>query len=236
MRNLFFVSLAIAASTVFAVSAFGQGNIPSLINGGVLNGKATSLPKPEYPELAKAAGIEGAISVEVLVDENGNVEMAAAAKDESDNNELSTEKTDAKAALREAARQAALEAKFAPTRLNGVPVKVKGIIVYNFRQGEASADRSMPGSVKVLNDKAIELPNPEYPSAAQAVRASGIVKVQVTIDETGTVIEAKVLSGHALLQSAAVEAARLAKFAPGKEGTKIIGVLTYNFVLPDKKP
>jgi TonB family protein len=57
--------------------------------------------------------------------------------------------------------------------------------------------------------------------------------VEVTIDENGNVISAKAVSGHPLLQSAAVAAARLAKFKPtlleGKP-VKVIGVIVYSFV------
>ena len=87
----------------------------------------------------------------------------------------------------------------------------------------------------VLNGKAISKPEPPYPALAKAARASGTVTVQVTVDETGKVVAAKAVSGHPLLQSAAVAAARQATFTPtllsGKP-VKVTGVLTYNFVLP----
>jgi len=92
-----------------------------------------------------------------------------------------------------------------------------------------------PISGGVLNGKAISKPEPPYPSLAKAARASGTVTVQVTVDETGNVIAAKAVSGHPLLQSAAVAAARQAKFTPtilGGAPVKVTGVLTYNFVLP----
>ena len=46
--------------------------VPKQISGGVLNGKATSLPKPPYPPAARAVRASGAVSVQVLIDENGN--------------------------------------------------------------------------------------------------------------------------------------------------------------------
>ena len=97
----------------------------------------------------------------------------------------------------------------------------------------------LPGADKVgkadvqsggINSK----PQPVYPPIARAARAQGVVKVQVIVDEEGKVIAAQVVSGHPLLQAAAVKAAREALFAPtlldGKP-VKIAGVLTYNFVL-----
>lgn len=61
--------------------------------------------------------------------------------------------------------------------------------------------------------------------------------VEVTVDEEGYVISARAISGHPLLQQAAVKAARQARFAPTRlsgKPVKVRGVITYNFVLaPD---
>jgi TonB family protein len=92
-----------------------------------------------------------------------------------------------------------------------------------------------PISGGVLNGKAISLPKPPYPAIAKAAHASGTVIVQVTVDENGQVISAAAVSGHPLLQSSAVAAARQAKFSPTKlsgQPVKVTGVLTYNFVAP----
>jgi TonB family protein len=88
------------------------------ISGGVLNGKATSLPKPAYPPIAKQAHASGTVVVQVLVDEQGNVVTARAVSGHP--------------LLRGASEAAAREAKFSPTKLSGKPVKVSGVITYNF--------------------------------------------------------------------------------------------------------
>ena len=92
--------------------------VPKQISGGVLNGKAISLPKPPYPAAAKAVRASGSVTVQVLIDENGNVVSATAASGHP--------------LLRAAAVQAARGAKFSPTKLSGQPVKVSGVITYNF--------------------------------------------------------------------------------------------------------
>ena len=87
----------------------------------------------------------------------------------------------------------------------------------------------------VLNGKAINLVTPAYPPAAKAVRASGVVNVQVTIDEAGSVISASAVSGHPLLRAAAASAARGSRFSPtmlSGQPVKVTGVVTFNFVLP----
>jgi protein TonB len=93
--------------------------------------------------------------------------------------------------------------------------------------------RAAPISGGVLNGKAISLPKPSYPPIAKAAHASGTVVVQVLIDENGNVVSAHAVSGHPLLQGAAVGAARQAKFSPTKlsgQPVKVTGVIQYNFV------
>lgn len=91
---------------------------PKTVSGGVLNGKATSLPKPAYPPAAKAVRASGAVSVQVLISESGSVISASAVSGHP--------------LLRAAAVGAARGAKFSPTMLSGQPVKVSGVITYNF--------------------------------------------------------------------------------------------------------
>jgi TonB family protein len=85
---------------------------------GVLNGRALSLPKPSYPADARAAGVSGTVSVRVTIDETGKVLRACGIRGH--------------ALLVRQSEIAAYGAKFAPTLLKGVPVKVTGIINYNY--------------------------------------------------------------------------------------------------------
>ena len=85
----------------------------------------------------------------------------------------------------------------------------------------------------VLNNRAVQLPQPAYPPAALAVKAGGSVNVRVLIDEQGIVISASAASGHPLLRTAAADAAKKAKFAPtllSGQPVKVSGILVYNFV------
>jgi TonB family protein len=88
------------------------------VSAGVLNGKAISLPVPDYPAEAKAAGAEGVVVIQVLVDEQGNV---------TDARPISGPKL-----LQETSLIAARQAKFSPTLLSGEAVKVTGVLVFNF--------------------------------------------------------------------------------------------------------
>lgn len=88
------------------------------VSGGVLNGKAISLPKPNYTAAAKAVGAQGQVNVQVMIDEAGRVVSANAVSGHP--------------LLKPEAERAARNARFTPTTLTGVPVKVTGVIVYNF--------------------------------------------------------------------------------------------------------
>ncbi|MCC6328178.1 MAG: TonB family protein [Acidobacteria bacterium] len=240
-------SVLFAVSFVLSTAALilAQSDVPREINGGVLNGKAIKLPKPVYSEEARAAGMEGTVRVNVLIDELGNVISAeifggrlGRVTQSADGKTENVEMEPVNPLLADAARQAALAAKFSPTSLNGVPVKVKGMIVYNFaavKQPVATTGvKTISGGV--LNGKAVSLPLPPYPPAARAVRASGAVTVQVVIGESGEVISAQPVAGHPLLRAAAVEAARGAKFSPtllSGDPVKVSGVIIYNFAAPD---
>jgi TonB family protein len=106
------------------------------------------------------------------------------------------------------------------------------------KSGEAVAAKPgerAPVSGGALNSKALVLPLPEYPTIAAQAKAAGTVSVQILVDETGSVVIAHAISGHPLLQAAAVAAARQARFSPTSlmgEPVKVTGVLTYNFAAP----
>jgi protein TonB len=90
-----------------------------------------------------------------------------------------------------------------------------------------------PISGGVLNNKALSLPKPDIPAAAAGIE--GVVVVQVTIDEQGTVIEARPVSGPIPLQQLSANAALLARFTPTLllgEPVKVTGVIVYNFGRP----
>jgi TonB family protein len=88
------------------------------VSGGVLNGTAVSLPPPMYPEAAKRMRTQGVVTVDVILDETGKV--------------VSANSSSGPTILRDAAVQAALKARFSPTKLSGQPVKVSGVINYKF--------------------------------------------------------------------------------------------------------
>lgn len=99
-------------------SLSGASPMPKSISKGVLNGSALNLVKPAYPAEAREVRAGGAVNVQVTIDEQGRVVSAKAVSGHQ--------------ALRAAAEDAARASTFSPTMLEGIPVKVTGVIVYNF--------------------------------------------------------------------------------------------------------
>lgn len=85
---------------------------------GVIESKITHKVVPPYPELAKKARVSGIVTVQILLDEEGHV--------------LSAHATNGHPLLRGAAERAAAQTRFSPTLLSGQPVKVSGVITFNF--------------------------------------------------------------------------------------------------------
>jgi hypothetical protein len=92
--------------------------MPDMISGGVLNGKATNLARPAYPPAATTVNASGAVNVHVVIDHDGNV--------------FSAQAFSGHPLLKAASERAACSSTFSPTLLDGIPVRVTGVITYNF--------------------------------------------------------------------------------------------------------
>lgn len=104
-------------------ASFGSYNPTSdftsnTIWAGIIDNKAVSKPAPEYPPLARVKGIASTIAVAVVVDPSGRV--------------IAAEDISGHPLLREAAVEAAYQARFSPSKLTGVPLNVSGVLTYRF--------------------------------------------------------------------------------------------------------
>lgn len=91
---------------------------PVRLTSTLLASKIVSKPAPPYPAMAKQIGVQGSVTVQFLIDEQGHVVNAKA--------------TSGHPLLQAAAVQAAYKATFTPTVLSGKPTTVTGVITYNF--------------------------------------------------------------------------------------------------------
>ncbi len=97
-----------------------------------------------------------------------------------------------------------------------------------------TAKNNSPLAVGSLVSYATQKSNPVYPTAAKNMRMTGVVKVELMIDESGQVTEVQNTSGPAMLQRAATEAVKKWKFKPftrGGQATKATGFVNFNFSL-----
>lgn len=88
------------------------------VNAGVLNGRAVNLPTPAYPPTARQVRASGRVTVQVIVDEGGNV--------------LSAKATGGHPMLRAPAEAAARQSRFNPVKVGDRSVQVTGVVLYNF--------------------------------------------------------------------------------------------------------
>lgn len=187
------------------------------LNLPIVNGRASYLPKPVYPQKAAAFCVGGKVEVEVLIGEKGTViEAKAISGDE---------------LLQDSAVEAAKKAKFAPLLINTPAVKTRGIIVYNFDSFVKCFDLA-----KVVNKNALSIPKPKVVnlngSKYLQIKDEQNVTVRIIIDDSGKVIYAKAVSGHSMLRGACETSARNAKFAPTLINTRpfrIKALLIYKF-------
>jgi periplasmic protein TonB len=94
-------------------------SVPKVIKiSRVLNSQALALPRPNYPPIAKQTRTQGTVTVQVLIDETGKV--------------ISAKAVSGHPFLIPEAQRAAMQARFSPTIIGEQPVKVSGVITYNF--------------------------------------------------------------------------------------------------------
>ncbi|HYP00738.1 MAG TPA: energy transducer TonB, partial [Pyrinomonadaceae bacterium] len=105
-------------ATGSAVVVTSNGSKPINAGAAGLSGKAIKKIQPKYPPIAKAAGAQGPVSVQIVINEGGEVESAKAVAGHP--------------LLQQAAVDAAREGRFSPTKLSGNAVKVAGTISFVF--------------------------------------------------------------------------------------------------------
>ena len=197
-----------------AVSAQKKSNAEkeSPSYGGIINGRASYLPKPVYSEEAGRYCAEGKVEVEVLIRQDGTVKTAKAISGD----EL----------LQESSVAAAKHARFRNI-VDGPPIKIRGKLVYNFDH----FSRCIKGGI--VNKKAISIPKPVgvgnilHPSHLKLSK-DAIINVDIVIDEGGNVISARATSGHPSLRNVFERSASGAKFSPTNFGPlNVKAVLSY---------
>ena len=86
-------------------------------------------------------------------------------------------------------------------------------------------------SQQVQNDEIVRRAKtkvqPAYPDLARKMNIAGTVKIEVVVSPNGTVKDARVVGGHPVLASAALEAAKKWRFEPASVESS--GVIDFKF-------
>ena len=98
----------------------------------------------------------------------------------------------------------------------------------------AKAIDSSPLQIGSLIEYATDRVAPSYPAVAKTMRMTGVVKVEVLVNEDGSIAEVQNASGPSMLQRAATDAIKKWKFKPfTRDGqpVKATGFVSFNFNL-----
>ena len=137
---------------------------PIRVGGGIQASKLLHKVEPFYPELAKRAQVSAMVVLQVSVDEKGNVTDASVLQGHP--------------LLDGEAVRAVKQWKYAPTLVNGVPIKVVGTVTINFDSGRnAKLDPAIAALIERIKSGA----QPD-PGEKEFVR-NGKAELQITIAE-----------------------------------------------------
>lgn len=110
------------------------------------------------------------------------------------------------------------------------------------QKGEKNLSKCQPKTRRIshfcYNFCPTRLVKPLYPDEAKRLRISGLVKIEVIVNENGKVAYARTLEGKPYLSQAARQAAYRSTFQPrtdcDKKPIKFRGTIIYNFFIPNR--
>lgn len=183
---------------------------------------------PVYPEIARKAGVQGAVILEVKSDEQGTIVGVRILR--------------SIPLLDQAAIEAVKQWKYEPLVLDGKPRQVIFTVTVNFMLkdgGEAKAfDTFTRGAVKAEGEvqppEQIKHVFPLYPEAARQAGVQGTVILGVKADEAGRVVDVMVLRSIPLLDQAAIDAVKQWAYKPkviDGNAVTVVFTVTVRFVL-----
>lgn len=167
---------------------------------------------PVYPEEAKRLRVEGKVTLDVTVEQNGEVSMAKVVNGHQ--------------ALQQAAVDAAKQWRFTNPFDNSVTIQLT--MSFSLKPDSADATNPAPGAQTPLRNK--HKVDAVYPEEAKRRGIQGVVAVEIKVSEDGQVTDARAVSGHEILRQSAVDAARQFRFENDRRAP-VAATLTFNFVL-----
>jgi TonB family protein len=200
------------------------------IGGGVSAPVPTLRIDPEYSEEARKAKWQGAVLLQVTVNESGVPQDIKVVRPLG-------------MGLDQKAIEAVQQWRFKPGLKDGNPVPVSANIEVNFRllqtpEQAAAAAAPVPGAVTVgegvMNSRIVSRVPAEYPSAAKLARVQGAVQFSVIVGPDGKVQNVQYVSGPAILVKEATDSVRQWVYQPyllNGQPVTVHTIATVNFVL-----
>lgn len=224
MKRIAFAA-GLAVALLAPAAAFAQVPAPLRVGGEIKEPKKLTHVGPEYPEIARAARIQGVVILEVMIGEDGAVREARVLRPVP--------------MLDQAALDAVLQWKYTPTLLNGQPVPIVMTVTVTFSLNDkanegpaaqtAASDAPEPARFKTASGAEmvpvrvggdIKEPiktrsvAPIYPPEAQQAGLQGAVILEAVIDTDGKVKQTRVLRSVPGLDESAVNAVRQWEYTP----------------------
>jgi TonB family protein len=103
----------------------------------------------------------------------------------------------------------------------------RALAVALFLVGGWAATNAPPAWGQELNRRTKSKVTPNYPELAQRMKITGVVKVLVTVSPNGSIKEAKLMGGHPVLATAALDAIKKWRFEAGPEEST--GTVEFHF-------
>jgi TonB family protein len=194
--------LACAWLPVHAVTAVPEANIKKIVD-----------VKPIYPPEARDKKISGSVTIEAQIDETGKVNTAKV-----------TDSADP--LLNQAALDAVRQWRYEPyIGASGKPEAIATTVVVSFvlasepapKAGHAAKSAAIQNPQRITGKqrpRLVKRVDPIFPAEALNNKISGVVVMDATMDTEGNVVDVVVVSGHPLLNDAAVTAIKQWKYKP----------------------
>jgi len=229
-----------------------QKREPVRVGSAVQDSKIIRKIYPAYPQLAKSARIDGTVSLQVDIDEEGAV--------------TSIKVLDGHPLLQQAAIDAVKQWRYSTTLLNGQPVPVQTTVEITFKLSDNAAPASLPNTIGIISgtigvaspqstNPAVQAPrvdpvrvggqvqetkiiskvDPVYPPLAKQARVEAVVMLEVTVNEQGEVANVRVIRSHPLLEQAAIDAVKQWRYQPtllNGQPVPVVATVTVEFRLP----
>jgi TonB family protein len=200
-------------SSILTAQHIRINNAGVIPNGGMTPPTILKSTIARYTNEAQSRNVEGTVTLEALVDADGNIKISRTLKGLG-------------FGLDEAARLAVADWTVSPATRNGSPVSVVAHIDVAFNLRSANAIRVGPGITPPMPIHRVE---PKYTDEARRQGLNGTVVLQAVIKTDGTIDILSVVRGMPLgLTENAIQALKQWQFRPGNKDGKDVDILVNN--------